>query len=205
MKVYITLLISLPFLFAQIAQNCTKECASQYIFPSERPQPCCGCCPSSQCHEIPELTLCCASNRAFCGCLSYRAACTGEIFNGPAPYSTFGTCYDPNDPATATCTYSPGPNTWIICPSGYTACSSSYLKTCCSPGTVCNSTESSSYPQCVPVSSQQTRCQQDYECASLGDAYSYSICQNGYCACRYIINFRDNIYQEYFFWICYSK
>src|SRR4051794_3428010 len=117
------LLLSI-FCTAQIAEECTFSCAQNYTFPTDRPTPCCGCCPSSQCHEIPELTTCCPSNHSFCGCLSYRAFCVGGIFGSNTTTSPFGTCYDPSHADTGSCYYNPGPNMWIVCPMDYSACPS---------------------------------------------------------------------------------
>jgi len=167
----------------QIDQQCTSACAANYTFPSNRPTPCCGCCPGAQCHEIPELTVCCNATQSFCGCLDYRAYCSGYIFDtsaAPANGSPFGTCYNPSNPATATCAFSPDPNLWIVCPENYTPCPSSSYYTCCAEGTICTTDEGDSSPNCASA----TSCTQDYQCASLGDQYGYSYCQNGYCQCR---------------------
>jgi len=166
---------------AQTAQECTNQCARNFTLPHDRPTPCCGCCSSASCHEIPEFTVCCQPNQAFCGCLSFRAFCSGTIYNSSAAQSAFGTCYNPSNPATATCSYAPDPNIWIVCPAGHSACPSHSFYSCCSPGTVCTTTELDSVPVC---SSTATSCTQDYQCASLGTQYGFSSCQNGVCKCR---------------------
>jgi hypothetical protein len=135
---------------SQTAIDCTNNCQTQYPYPSTPAEPCCGCCGNGTCNYIPELMLCCLPTQSFCGCLSFRAYCSGDGFD-TSIYSTFGTCYDPTQ---FFCSYDPSPNIWILCPTGYTSCESSSYYSCCAPGSVCTSTLADAEPICTPVTTQ---------------------------------------------------
>jgi len=133
-----------------------NECGSQCRSNST----CCG--SDSSCNGNAISQRCCPNSSSFCGCISNRGFCSGQVYGQPfsaeTGYDTFGACYDPSK---GSCTYDPSPNLWIVCPTGSTVCKSASFFTCCNSSTTCTSNIASSYPVCsantpAPVANQET-------------------------------------------------
>jgi len=78
---------------------------------------CCGCCDSSAgqtCHQIPEQATCCSAGESFCGCLSARASCIGNVWGESLTVNeAFGLCYNPAN--YGECLYVPTANVFELC------------------------------------------------------------------------------------------
>jgi len=128
---------------ASVHNDCGSQCSSNTT--------CCG--SDSDCSGNAISQRCCPKSSGFCGCISNRAFCQGSVFGDSSRVTgedTFGTCFDTSK---GSCTYNPGPNLWIVCPNGFTACESSSFYTCCNSSQVCTSTQANSYPVCSAASS----------------------------------------------------
>lgn len=149
------LVLSFTLLVRADESSCLKGCSS---FNGT----CCACCDAGDsCHENRIKTFCmlflfvskfylitfhthagCEPGKSFCGCISSRAYCGGQVWGGAyGSFDTFGTCYDTS---AHKCGYESSPNNWILCPSTHTPCfatGTNVYPICCANDHACT------YPQ----------------------------------------------------------
>jgi len=144
MKSTLTLAL-LPLIFAIISAQTQSQCLENCLVSSENTQTdnCCGCCGSTQsCHQIAEQAVCCDAGQSYCGCLSSRAFCDGDVWGSSTASSIWGVCYNAS---AYNCLYNPGPNMWVLCPTATfpqtcaASSSSSALPVCCESASTCAS------------------------------------------------------------------
>eukprot|EP01119_Soliformovum_irregulare_P007231 TRINITY_DN19634_c0_g1_i1.p1 TRINITY_DN19634_c0_g1~~TRINITY_DN19634_c0_g1_i1.p1 ORF type:complete len:415 (-),score=24.74 TRINITY_DN19634_c0_g1_i1:271-1515(-) len=138
----VVIVTAIPLISASENTSCIASCQRSSIAAQQRqPDPCCGCCPASQCHDNGMFATCCGQDESFCGCTVRSAICSGGIFNSPEVtiQPSQGTCYSREQ---GSCSYFPSSNLWIVCPNNTRGCVSisktSTSASCCTSGETCN-------------------------------------------------------------------